>query len=437
MLTSSKAGAGSATGYTTRERVIILAFAFLGTVFDGADFAIFLIFMAPLAAYLHVTLVDMAYIQASSYVIGILGGLLFGSLADRRGRRFGLAATVLVYSIFTLLTAFTTSYAELFVIRLLAGIGIGGEAGIAFSYVNEAFPAPRDRRGLASGLLQSMFLVGSSVAAWIYATTSAHWGPEAWRWAFGLLGAVAILAAAMRLFMPESRLWLADRARAAREGGEAASSVPAIAMFRRGRALTVVVATLMLGFSFYGAYAVNTYSPAMWQTVYKVPAAMVGKLSGFGTLAGGAAYIIAGALSDALGRRSAYTLMAGIGVVAYALFLLSILGWLGANDPAGPQGWLSPVVIAFFLTQIGYGYFGVQGVWLSELFPSGMRTTAQNFIYYGGRALGGGAAPVLGLLAARAIGLGTEFAVGFGLVGVLGALILCRFLPESRGRALT
>src|SRR5260370_7915309 len=157
---ATSASDGVANAYSSRERVLILLFSFLGTVFAGADFSIFLFFMVPLAEQFGVSLVDISIIQACSYVIGIVGGLIFGRIADRFGRRLGLTLTVAMFGIFTLLTAFATDYWTLMIVRILTGVGIGGEAGIAFAYVNEALPARGGRRGLMSGLLQSMFLVG-------------------------------------------------------------------------------------------------------------------------------------------------------------------------------------------------------------------------------------------------------------------------------------
>jgi SHS family lactate transporter-like MFS transporter len=435
----------SAKPYARRERLTILAFAFIGTVFDGADFSIFLFFMVPLAAHLHVSIVEVSMIQASSYVVGIIGGVCFGSIADRWGRRVGLTLSVATFGIFTFLTAFTTNYPMLLAVRVLAGIGIGGEAGIAFAYVNEAFPGRDDRRGLLSGLLRSMFLVGGWVAALIYTITSAAFGQAAWHWAFGLLGLTALLSGAVRIFMPESRVWLAARAAEGRvereariEGKQSAAArrIPVLAMFSDGLAPRVICATLLMACGFYGAYAVLTYAPSMWQSIYHLPAAMVGRLGMIGSIAGIASYVIGGALSDWKGRRWAFGMASGFGVLAYGLFTLSALGVFGGDDAHGVPGWGSPIVVTYLMVQMAYGYTGVQGVWLSELFPTRVRTTAQNFVYYMGRAIGGGAAPLLGLLVSRALGLNLAFAVAFGLVGVLGCLLLHRLLPETRGRTL-
>lgn len=122
----------------------------------------FYLFSCPLAEYFETSVVNITVIQATSYLAGIIGGILFRIIADRKGRRLGLALTVATYSIFTLLSGFASSFSELLAMRIIAGIGIGGESGIAFAYLNEVYHAKNNRRGLFNGALQSMFVFGAS-----------------------------------------------------------------------------------------------------------------------------------------------------------------------------------------------------------------------------------------------------------------------------------
>lgn len=423
---------GVAGDYSSRERTLILLFSFLGTVFDGADFSIFLFFMVPLAQHFGVSLVDISIIQACSYVAGIVGGMIFGRIADRFGRRLGLTLTVAMFGIFTLFTAFSSSYRVLMILRILTGIGIGGQAGIAFVYVNEALPVRGGHRGLMSGLLQSMFVLGLWGASAVYSFCTSTYGIDAWRWAFGYLGSAAILTGFMRVFMPESRAWLAAR-NALVSGNTSTEQIPLglTEVLQGGTGLRVVRCALMLSFGFYGCYAVVTYAPAMWQTAFHLPPAEVAHLGMIASVTAGVAYPLSGILSDWKGRRWAYTLSSAFGVLAYAYFYFSVSGSSMPHSAAPEIHWFSAIVLSYLALQVGFSYLGIQGVWIGELFQTEIRATAQNFIYSTGRAIGGGCAPLLGLVLARSIGQGIEFAVAFGFVGAAGSLIFCRLLPET------
>lgn len=416
---------------SAQERYIIILFAFLGTLFDGADFSIFLYFLSSLSKYFGTTLVNVAAIQASSYLAGIVGGILFGIVADQRGRRFGLSATIATYSIFTLAAAFAPNFAVLLILRIIAGIGIGGESGIAFAYINEVLPARESRRGFVSGLLQTMFLVGGFISAWLFAFTSAHFGAEAWRWAFGLLGVAAVLAALVRVFMPESRLWLESRGR--RAAGEE-RAVPLVEIFQGALGARTLWATLLMTFGFLGAYAVITYAPTMWTAVFKFPPALVARLGYAGNAAAIIGYVTGGWLADARGRRAAFTYMGLLGTAGYAFFLLTVAR--GGATAVPELIWVSLPFWAFIWVELGYGYFGAQGVWLSELFPTHVRTTAQNFAYYVGRALGAGVGPLVALIVAQAVGGDVRLAIGLGAIGTLLTVVVARVLPETKGLKL-
>lgn len=417
--------------YTAAQRRLIFVFSFLGTLLDGADFAIFLLFLAPLAKYFGTSLVNVAVIQASSYLAGIVGGIIFGMIADRWGRRWGLALTVATYSVFTLLSAVAPSFEILLVLRIIAGIGIGGESGIAFSYMMEAYPSRTARRGTASGLLQTMFIVGSLVATFIYVQTSAAFGAEAWRAAFAILGVGALLAILVRLFMPESRVW--QQAHSQVEQTPTKSKVSFGELFQPALARRTILTILLMTFAFFGAYAVGTYGAAMWQTAYKLPAATVGTIGYTSNAIAIVAYIVGGLLADAIGRRRAFMVMAGIGTLAYLAFGIIGLSTSTSDTVSASFPFSSPIVLLYLAISLGFGYFGAQGVWLSELFPTRVRSSGQNLAYYVGRAVGAGLAPLAALALATNLGYDVRLAIALGFIGTLGTLVVSRFLPETKG----
>lgn len=409
--------------FTPRQRYSILSVAVLGTFLDGVDFLIFLFFLPPLMAEFGVSLVTLTYVHAASFVAGIIGALIFGQISDRFGRRPALALSIATYSGFILLSAFAGSF-EIFVIaRLLTGVGLGGETGVAFAYVNEAFPGKKARRGAASALLQCMFPLGGVAAAWLYAATTLEFGPDAWRWAFGLLGVGLVLAAVTPFIVPESQLWLDSRARRAADKGSASLWT---LLRRPPLPRTMIVATLMLTAACFGLFVPSTFAPAMWQTVYNLSPQMVGALGVAAGLIGALAFLAAGALSDRFGRRRVFAGLASFNLLAYIAFALAI----GTEDSV----WT--VIVTFNLILVGGGFFGVQGSWMSELLPIEVRATAFNLVYYTARAVGGGLAPAVSLIVANSLGLGIAHAIAFGSIGIALAIGLSFLLPETRIKSL-
>jgi SHS family lactate transporter-like MFS transporter len=408
-----------------------MTFACLGTLLDGADFAIFLLFLAPIAQYFGTSLINVALIQASSYLAGIAGGILFGIIADRRGRRTGMMLTIALFSVATLASAFAPSFGALLVLRVIAGIGIGGESGIAFAYLMEAYPGRKARRGGASGILQAMFIVGSALSTFIYVQTSGAFGKEAWRAAFIILGIIGLLALVIRFFMPESRVWTATQRRAE---NTVTGKVPFSQAIKPMLTRRMLLAILLMMFAFFGAYAVGTYGASMLQTVFKLPPGEVGNVGYVGSAITLLAYLLGGYLADKTGRRTSFIILSAVGTVAYLVFGFVALG--AGTSLGSAVVWASPVILGYLAIYIGFGYFGAQGVWLSELFPTEIRSTAQNIAYYVGRGIGAGLAPLAALAIANALDADVRMAIAFGAIGTLGTLVVACLLPETKGTAL-
>lgn len=416
--------------YSTSERYAVLVFAFLGTIFDGADFGIFVQFMHPMATYFHTSLAVITIVQTLSYITGIVGGILFGYIADRFGRRMGLTLTVALYSLGTLATAFSPNYFWLLVFRIIAGLGIGGESGIAFAYLNEAWPSKR--RGFANSLMQGMFIVGSFVSIVLFKVTSNNIGTSAWRYSFAYLGIVAVLAALIRLFMPESKMWLEFRDK--RNSGEVVPRSSLGELFSHELRRTTIVMTIVVMFGFFGSYAVITYGPSMWLGIFNITPSKVAIIGYWASLVTFVSYVLFGAISDRIGRRKSFVWSATIGTAGYLFFGLLIL--LGHPMTTSQTVVGSTLFFAYLWMEFSYGYTGVQGVWMSEVFPTSVRATAENFSYYVGRGIGAGIGPLMALLVAQKLGGDARLAIAFGFVGTLGAAIFARLLPETKGMAL-
>src|SRR3984885_1286274 len=183
--------------------------AWFGWMLDGMDGVIYALVLAPALT----ELLPRSGIAATPATVGFVGSILFGlflvgwgcsfiwgPVADRFGRKNTLAATILIYAVFTGAAALSHNVWQLGIFRLLAGIGIGGEWSLAGTYVAEAWP--EDRRKMGAGYLQTGYYFGFFLAAALNFTVGARYG---WRAMFfcGLPPVVLSLLIATRINEPE------------------------------------------------------------------------------------------------------------------------------------------------------------------------------------------------------------------------------------------
>src|SRR6202021_1317662 len=157
--------------------------AWTGWTLDGMDSFIYALVLSPALT----ELLPKSGMDGSPANVGFAGSILFalflvgwglafiwGPIADRFGRTRVLAASVLVYGVFTGAAALSQNLWELGLFRLLAGIGIGGEWALAGTYVAEAWP--EDRRKMGAGYLQTGYYAGFFLAAALNLPVGAHSG---------------------------------------------------------------------------------------------------------------------------------------------------------------------------------------------------------------------------------------------------------------------
>jgi len=138
----------------------------------------------------------------------LVGAIGFGWLAERWGRRLCMLITLLIFSLGALACAAANSYEQLWVLRFIQGIGLGGEIPLMAAYLNEF--AHAENRGRFSLSVQVLFAIGLLVVALVSVYVVPHWG---WRWMF-VIGAIpALVAIPMRTVLPESPRWLASQGR--------------------------------------------------------------------------------------------------------------------------------------------------------------------------------------------------------------------------------
>lgn len=393
-------------GGVTRQQWRVLIAATLGWTLDGMDVMLYAFALPAVQREFALTSGQAGALASVTLLSSAVGGAVFGLLADRYGRARMLVYSILIYSLCTGLTATAGSVPQLVLWRALLGIGLGGEWSAGAVLVAETWPAAH--RGKAIGLMQSGWAVGYLLAASLGALVLPRWG---WRPLFALGCLPALLALWVRRRVPEPATFTGQRA-----SGRARFT----GRIRRD----IVVASSMCACLLFAYWGLFTWVPTYLASPVERGGAGLGVLKSFlwivplqvGAFLG---YSLFGVLADRFGRRPVF-----IAFVLAAAALVPMYGLVGRRT--GLLLFLGPLV-GFF----GHGYFSVFGALLAELFPTGVRATAQGLCYNAGRALSALAPFTLGVVAdRRGIGVALALTAGFYILGA--ALML--LLPETRAR---
>lgn len=409
MTTTAQSGIGR------REWKTLFA-AQLGWMLDGMDVMLYAFALTTVQKDFGLSSAMAGSLASYALITSAVGGSVAGFLADRYGRARVLVWSILVYSVFTGMTATARTLSELAMWRALVGIGLGAEWSAGTVLVSETWPARY--RGRAIGFVQGGWAIGYSLAAILAAIILPQYG---WRYLFAIGTVPALLAIWVQRHVEEPELWRRSREKSAPRFGEVVSQLTRPPLVAR-----VAVVTTMCSFVLFAYWGLFTWTPAYLASPVERGGAGLGIVKSLGwviavQVGSFLGYMTCGYVSDRLGRRPAFmffTLSAAILIPFYA----RPHGDVRVLLALGP-------LIGFF----GHGYFSIFGSMLSELFPSGVRATAQGLCYNLGRGVSALSPVVVGWIADRnGIGAGIGITAGFFAVG--GLLVL--LLPETRGGQL-
>ncbi len=431
----------------TRYQWLVLIATFLGWGFDVFD-ALLFNFVAPncIATLLQLPLGTAQARQATIYWTGILtalllvgwacGGVLFGWLADRYGRKRALLLTISIYALGTTLCAFATNIPQLIIFRALTSLGIGGEWAVGAALLAETMP---DNRRIEAGTVLAVASpLGIMLASLANYQIAGVWFADqpslSWRYVFLCGLAPVALALFVRSRIHESEHW---------QRSVVPGSLPSLReLFSPTmRRLTICgVATSVTGLlSWWGINAfipvlggllaaeharASGIDPETTRALVEGWKALASNAFNFGGLVGSFAAI---PLAHRLGRRPMF--------ICYFLWsALAIFATFGLQWP--PQWRLRMLFVVGLGT---YGIFSTFVFYLPELFPTRLRALGAGFSFNVGRLVAAVGPAVVGSIAASAGGssaiiMRTVFWIG--LIPLSMALLARWIIVETRGRGL-
>ena len=435
-----------------RARVIVGS----ATFFDAFD-ALSLAFVLPVLVRLWaITPAQIGWLIAIGYLGQFVGALVFGALAERHGRIRSVAGATALMSVMSIACALAGNFGTLLTLRLIQGIGVGGEMPVAATYINELSKARG--RGRFFLLYELIFPIGLMTTGQIGALLVPTLG---WQVMFLIGGIPGLLVTVLLLRLPESPRWLISKGRvaeadaviraieaAARESGirdsglesrpATVSRLPAPDDHRSGgpsgppaaasdlvsglyRRRTLIVWTLWAS-AYFITNGLNNWMPTLYSSVYHLSLAAALRAGTFNNIAQVAILIVCAFAIDHVGRRR----WTCIGFVAGAA-LLAMLGTFAAHS----------VTAVIALVTLSYGIVGsvnaVLYLYTPEIYPTRMRALGTGAATCWLR-LASAAGPVLVgyLVAARGTAAVFLMFAGAGLLGAVAALGML----ETRNRRL-
>lgn len=396
----------------------ILVSSMLGLGLEGMDVLLLSFALSSIINEFHISSAAGGVLPSVTNIGMMVGGVIFGYWADKKGRIKVFTYTIFVFAIATLLMAFARNIFEIYILRFLVGLGAGGEYGIGMALVAEAFP--KDRRGQMPSWITVGGQMGTLVAALIAAIVIPLAG---WRAAF-IFGVIPVfLAYFVRRHLPETKIWQHAHA----EDVEKTTSPRISLLFRRPKvALITLGLTIMSAIQVAGYYGLMNWLPSLLEKKQglSVSGSSLWMIS---TIIGMSLGMLSfGKLYDKFGSKltySAFLIMSGLSVTLYIFvhssFLMLIIG----------------AVVGFFANGMNAGY----GALISSFYPTEIRSFANNAIFNTGRAIGGLSPILIGYMIDRSgfsaalLLLGSLYFVSLIVVNLIPNP-LKKIKPESRER---
>ena len=414
----------------TRYQWLVLVIASAGWVFDAYEGQVFNITRNDLLTNILQAPHDAPEVRRYGDVFlgvflagGALGGILFGSLADRWGRKPVMVVTILFYSVFAGLTYFATDLVHVGVLRFLVAMGVGGEWAVAATLVAEVFP--KHARAHASGIFHATSCLGT----WLAAAAGLAVGVQ-WRYAYliSVLPALLVLWVWSSVKEPESWTTARDKA-VVGTGGKLGSFRELFFHPQWGPRAVLGMMLAAVGLGTFWSVTVAGQDLALdllRRNGVTGPEAAANAKFAYGiveTIGMGLGLLSFGPLCVRLGRRRAFILMQllSLAIVPVTCYLPATYNQLLLLLP----------LLGFATLSIHAGY----AIYFPELFPNHLRSTGAGFCFNAGRLA---ASPVLVFSGSLKALPGVDLRLAITLMSLLfvTGIGVVLFLPETKDQPL-
>ena len=426
--------AGAVSGGAMRKVAFASA---IGTIVEWYDFFIYATASALVFNKLFFPNFDPligSLVALTTYAAGFfarpVGGLVFGYVGDRYGRKGALVTTLLIVGIATFVVGLMPSYNQigiaapimLLLIRLLHGFGVGGEQGNAILITCEH--APTGKRGFYGAWVQLGAPAGFVMPLGIFSILTYSLSDAdflAWGWRIPFLLSILLVGVGMyiRLSLSESPLFQKQRAQNARQKHPL---VELLQTFRRqvvlGCGMKIAESTLFTGYAvLVVAYATNRGIPRPTMTMVTLIAILIE----LPTL------LMFGALSDRLGRRPVYM----FGALMGALVTVPLFSMIYTGNTEFL--WLAFIGV---LSIAHSAMYGPQAAFTSEMFPTHIRASGVSFVQQIGALIGSVGALGAGWL--LQLDAGAPWYLCAYIIGCCAITLVCTWmLQETNTRSLS
>jgi MFS family permease len=430
---------------------LVLLIASLGWVFDIFEGQIFVASMKEAMpsllseGTLEGTVDFFNNIAMGAFLVGgAAGGVLFGMLSDKIGRTRTMILTILMYSLFTCVTAFAQNWQQMAVLRFLVAMGTGGEWAVAAAMVAEVFPQRARARVL--GIFHASSVIGTVLAA-LAGTLIPYLG---WRWVFVLGAAPALLTLFIRWLLREPEQWELARQQAKADPTRQTGRI--LDLFSRSLVRNTLVGLTLATVGLATFWGVHIYGRELLRNAVERPyvetVAVAGESPALSELSsadksriknwemlgmflvttgGGLGLLSFGPICERIGRRGTFLLF-HVGGLASALLIFQ-------GMPGASPGALSAVLPVFgFLT---LGMHAGYAIYFPELFPTRLRGTGGGFCFNGGRFLAASILILRGWMRNDdGLGLSLESTASILSLLFLIGIVALVFAPETKDREL-